>query len=93
MTIRLLETIEATGISKVPNHEKRVNIIIEPSPVDWQGNEIYTIPGYNVLKAGSMRVGMTLQNLSSRTITLKKGTVVVHVTAVNEIPPKLVLTL
>ena len=49
VTIKPLETIETTGISKVPNHEKHVNVIIEPSPVDQQGNEIYTVPGYNVL--------------------------------------------
>ena len=41
------------GISKVPNHEKYINIIIEPSPVDRQGNEVYTVPGYDFLRAGS----------------------------------------
>ena len=89
VTIIPLETIETTGISKVPNHEKCVNVIIGPSLVDWQGNEICTIPGYNFLKAGSKQVGMALRNLLSRTVTLKRGTVVAHVTAANEIPPKL----
>ena len=58
MTIRPLETVETTGISKVPNHEKHVSVITEPSLVDQQGNEIYTVPGYNFLKAGSKWVGM-----------------------------------
>ena len=89
MTIRPLETIETMGISKVPNYEKHVNVIIKPSPVDWQGNEIYTVSGYNFLKASSKWVGMALRNLSSRIVTLKRGKVVAHVTAVNEIPPKL----
>ena len=75
------------GISKVPNHEKCVNVIIEPSPVDWQGSGIYTVPGYNFLKAGSKWVGLALRNLSSRTVTLKRGTVVAHM---NEIQPRLV---
>ena len=88
VTIRPLETIETTGISKVPNHEKCVNAIIEPSPVDWQGNEVYTVPGYNILKVGSKQVGMVLRNLSSRTITLERGTVVAYVTAASKIPPK-----
>ena len=57
--------------------------------MDWQGNEIYTVPGYNFLKAGSKRVGMALLNLSSRTVTLKRGTVVAHVTSANEISPTL----
>ena len=89
MTIRPLETIETTLISKVPNHEKHINVIIEPSPIDWQGNEIYTVPGYNFCKPGCKWMGMALRNLSSRTITLKRGTVVAHVIAANEIPPKL----
>ena len=89
VTIRPLETIETRWISKVPNHEKHVNVIIEPSPVDQQGNEIYTVPVYNFLKAGSKWVGIALRNLSSRAFILKRGTVVAHVTAVNEIPPAL----
>ena len=36
VTIKPLETIELTGISKVPNHEICVNVIIKPSPVDRQ---------------------------------------------------------
>ena len=65
------------------------HVIIEPSPIDWEGNEIYVVPGYNFLRAGSKWVGMALRNLLSRTITLKGGTVVAHVTAAYEIPPKL----
>ena len=35
VTIKPLEMIKTTGISKVPNHKKHVNVIIEPSQVDW----------------------------------------------------------
>ena len=89
VTIRPLKTIETMGICKVPNHEKCANVIIEPSLVDWLGNEIYTVPGYNFLKAGSKWLGLALRNLSSGTVTLKTETVVAHVTTVNEIPPNL----
>ena len=34
-------------------------------------------------------MGLAFRNLSSRTVTLKRGTVVAHVSAVHEIPPKL----
>ena len=34
-------------------------------------------------------MGLVLRNLSSRTVILKRGTVVAHISAVNEIPPKL----
>ena len=84
-----MKTIETTGISKVPNHEKIINVITGPFPVDRQGNEIYTVPGYNFLKSGSQWVGLALRNLSSRTVTLKRGTAVEHVSVANEIPPKL----
>ena len=90
VTIKPLETIKTTGISKVPNHEKHVNVITETLPVDWQGNKVYAVPSYNFLKAGSKWVGWALRNLSSRTVTLKRGTVVAHVSPANEIPHKLV---
>ena len=34
VTIKPLETIETTGINKVSNHEKHVNVIIKASPVN-----------------------------------------------------------
>ena len=33
---------------------------------------------------------LALRNLSSKTVTLKRGTVVAHISAVNEVPSKLV---
>ena len=77
------------GISKVLNHEKHINIIIEPSPVNRQGNEIYTVPGYDFLRAESRQMGLALRNLLSRTVTLKRGTIVAHIAADNKVPPKL----
>ena len=52
IAIKPFDTIKTMGISKVPNHEKCIDIIIEPSPVDRQGNEVYTVPGYDSLIAG-----------------------------------------
>ena len=66
--IKPLESIETTGISKFPNHEKCVNVITETLPVEKQGNEVYSVPGYTFLKAGSKQVGLALRNLSSRTV-------------------------
>ena len=70
--------------------KKLKKVIIEPSSVDRQGNEVYTVPSYNFLKAGSKLVGLALRNLSSRTVTLKRGTIVAHISAVNEALAKLV---
>ena len=90
VTFKPLETIETMRISKVPNHEKCIRVINEPSPVDRQGNEIYTVPGYTFLKAGSKQVGLALRNLSSKTVTLKRGTILAQISATNEVLPKLV---
>ena len=89
VTITLFDTVETMGISKVPNHEKCINIIIEPSPVERQGNQVYTVPDYDFLRAGSTPVGLALRNLSSRTGTLKRGTVVAHISAANKVLSKL----
>ena len=51
VTIKTFDTVKTMGISKVPNHEKYINIIIEPSSVDRQGNRVYTVPGYYFLRA------------------------------------------
>ena len=53
MTIKPFETIKTNRINKVPNHEKCIIVIIEPSPDDRQGNEVYTVSGYDFLRAGS----------------------------------------
>ena len=87
--IKPLETIETMGISKVPNHEKYVNVIIELSSVVRQGNEAYTVLGFNFLKAGSKWVGLALRKLSSKTINLKRGTVIVYISAANKVLSKL----
>ena len=70
--IKPFDTFEITGICKVSNHEKCINIIIEPSPVDRQGNEVYTVSGYDFLGVGSKQMRLALRNLSSRTVTLKR---------------------
>ena len=41
--IQLFHTVETLGLRKVPSHNKCVNIIIEPTPVNSQGNEVYTL--------------------------------------------------
>ena len=47
VTIKPFETIKTIGISKIPNHEKCINVVIELSPVDRQGNEVNTVPSYD----------------------------------------------
>ena len=49
----------------------------------------YTLPSYSCMRPGSKRAGVTLMNLSSRLVTLKKGTIVATIKAANIIPPML----
>ena len=87
--IQPFHAVEATGVSKVPNHYKCVNIIIKLTLVDSQGNEVYMVPGYDFLRAGSRGMELALSNMSSRTLTLKRGTTVAHISATNQGPPML----
>ena len=61
--IQPFHTVETMGLSKVPNHDKCINIIIELTPVDSQGNEVYTVLGYDFLRVGSRQMGLALRNL------------------------------
>ena len=63
VTIKPFETIKTMGNSKVPNHEKCINVITEPSPIGKQGNLVYAVPGYGFLRPGSKWVGLALRNL------------------------------
>ena len=65
---------------------KRVNVIIEPTD-DEEGS--YTIPAYTYLKSNSRSVHVGLCNMSCRTVTLQKGTVVAELSPANAIPKML----
>ena len=54
--IQPFHTVETMGLSKVPNHNKCINIIIKPTSVNIQRNEVYMVPGYDFLRAGSRQM-------------------------------------
>ena len=85
ITIPPLETINVSGMTNINKHTKRVNIITEPR----KDEDLFTVPCYNYMRPGSKRASVTLRNLSEKTQTLQKGTVVACVQAANLIPPKL----
>ena len=49
----------------------------------------YTVPSYSYMRPGSKRVSVALRNLSEKTQTFKKGTVITTIHAANLVPPKL----
>ena len=59
--------------SNHPLNGKQVNIVLEPTEDE---NGEYTVPSYNFVKGNSRSIHVGLRNLSCRTVTLKKGTVV-----------------
>ena len=67
-----------------PLNTKRVNVIIEPTD-DEEGS--YTIPAY--LKSNLRSVHVGLRNMSCRTVSLNKGTVVAELSPANAIPKML----
>ena len=80
-----LETISVSGMTNINKHSKRVNIITEPR----KDEDLFTVPCYSYMRPGSKRASVTLRNLSEKSQTLQKGTVVACVQAANLIPPKL----
>ena len=63
-----------------------MNVIIEPTDEE-EGS--YTIPAYTFLKSNSRSVHVGLRNMSCRTVSLSKGTVVAELSPANAIPKML----
>ena len=81
------ETVEMKGVLwKTPNHYKRINVMVDELPEQRSPKDIVVVAQLQILKAGSDRVPMVLQNLTSRTLKLKKGMNVAHVEASQVIP-------
>ena len=80
------QTQKVKSRSNHPLNGKRVNVILEPTEKE-EGS--YTVPSYNFIKGNSRCVHVGLRNLSCRTVTLKKGTVVAQLSPTNEIPKML----
>ena len=83
-TLGPFETIETKGIPrKTPNHYKRINVVVDERR---SCKDIAVVHQLQILKPGSDRIPMVLQNLSGRTLTLKKGMNVAHVEASQVVP-------
>ena len=80
------QTQKVKSRSNHPLNGKRVNVILEPTDEE-EGS--YTVPSYNFLKGNSRSVHVGLRNLSCRTVTLQKGTVVAQFSPANVIPKML----
>ena len=88
-TIGPFETVEAKGVlKKTSNHYKRINVVVDDLRENRHCGDIAVVHQLQILKPGSDRIPVTLQNLSGRTLKLKKGTNVAHVEASQVVPPR-----
>ena len=86
-TLGPFETIEMKGIlRKTPNHYKRMNVVVDDLGKRRSYKDIAVVHQLQILKPGSDRLPMVLQNLSGRNLKLKKGTNVAHVEASQVVP-------
>ena len=86
-TVGPFETVEAKGIlRKTPIHYKRINVVVDDLGENWYCRHIAVFHQLQILKPGSDRIPVVLQNLSGRTLKLKRGTSVAHVKASQVVP-------
>ena len=84
ITIAPFQTVYVSGLTGCDQHSKRVNVIVEPGPKRDYGSMI-PIHEYTVLKPGSSRVSIGLQNYSCRKVTVPAKSIIAKVTAANVI--------
>ena len=82
------QTIHASGSAECNQHFKRVNVLVELDP-DKCYESVIPIHGYTVLKRGSSRVSVGLQNHSCCKITIAAKSTVAKITAANIVPHSL----
>ena len=67
------ETVETKGIlQKTLNHYKRMNVVVDNPEERKSYKDIAVVSQLQVLKPGSERISIALQNLTSRTLKLKR---------------------
>ena len=77
------------GVIKAPNHNKHVNVTIDDLPDEQCCKDVAVVHQIQILRPGSNKIPIVLQNLSCQTVKVKKGTKIAHVMAGNVVPPML----
>ena len=77
------QSLKVSGKGNHPLNTKRVNVVVEPLEDD---EDTYTTPAYSFIKSNSKRVSVGLRNMSCRTVTLHKGTVLARLSPANVVP-------
>ena len=85
-TIVPFGTTEIKGVIKTPNHYKHINVVIDDLSENQHCKDVAIVQQIQVLKLGSNKIPVVMQNLSGITLKIKKGTKIGHVEARNVIP-------
>ena len=85
-TITPFETAEVRGVIKTPNHYKHINVVINNLPENQHCKDIAIRQQIQVVKPGSNKIPVVLQNLPCRTLKIRKGSKIAHVEASKIIP-------
>ena len=88
ITIAPFQTVHVLGLTGYDQHSKRVNVIVEPDP-DREYESMAPIHGYTVLKPGSSRVSIGLQNYSCCKVMIPAKSIIAKVSAANVVPQSL----
>ena len=86
ITIAPFENAEVRGIIKTPNHYKHINVVIDDLPENQHCKDITIIQEFQVLKPQSNKIPVVVQNLSYRTLKIRKEMKIAQVEASKVIP-------
>ena len=81
-----LQSMEITGITRIPPHQKRLCVMVEESKETTVPKPVEVKPTYTWMEAESNKVRVTISNNSNQGIYIRKGTILGEVTAANKIP-------
>ena len=80
------QATKSTGMVKLPVLSKCLNVMTEPKGNVGDVTSVNSVETYATIKTGTKRVAVALVNNSGEKITIKKGTVVGRLKAVNAVP-------
>ena len=88
ITMAPQQAIKTMGLTQIPVLSKQVNVATEAID-NLQDGRVELLSSYESIKPGSQRVAVALYDNTREKITLKEGTIVAKVVAVNVMPPML----
>ena len=86
ITLQPRQATKSTGMVKLPILSKRLNVMTEPKENIGDITGVNSVETYATVKTGTKRVAVALVNNSGEKVTIKKGTVVGRLKAVNAVP-------